>query len=244
MRNGIIKGQEQEAPGRSGEQRLQALVRHLVRAEAESRQRLARQVHDTVAQSLSLASLRLGRVVKQLDAAGLPREAQTLGEVRALLGQAVEECRHIMADFAPLLLPELGFRDALLELGRQLEGDGRVRISVEASGTEGALTSDLRGLLFHSVRELVQNAIRHGVPRAITVSVRWGVSEVVIAVADDGRGFAAPYRPGGIWSGPGFGLFCIEQCLAGVGGRMTVDSTPGGGAVMTLVVPVAACAGA
>jgi signal transduction histidine kinase len=245
MKNTLSNGVDAvrpEAPDPCDASRLRALVRHRVRQEAEGRQRLARHVHDQVAQALSLASLRLGRVAAQLDAAGSAAAAQVVGEVRALLGQTVEECRRTMAEGGALLLVGLDLFAGLQELARHLGGDGRVRIRVTSEGTEGASSAEVRGWLVQAVRELVENALQHGAPETIAVAVRWDVSEVTLAVMDDGRGFAAPYRPGDISAG--FGLFCIEQCLAGLDGHMAVASRPGRGAVVTLHLPRAACAGA
>lgn len=231
---------EQHGSTRRHQQRLQELANHLVNAAEEERWRISRYLHDSIAQDLSLANLRLGPLVNRLQEANLGDEAVKLAAVRALLVQAMEECRLAMAELAPPLLYELGVMPALQELARRMQDAQAVRIVVQGIGTECVLGSALRGLLFESARELVRNAIRHAAPSLITVSLQWGAREVRLSVVDDGRGFPTDGGGGGGASASGFGLFGIRQRVEGVGGRLDVASTRGAGATVTLHVPVPA----
>ncbi len=223
---------------------LQEWAEQLVNEAEQERCRIARYLHDTVAQDLSLANMRLGPLVKCLGEVSRPDEAAKLGQVRDLLVQAMEECRLAMADLAPPLLYELGLMPALCDLGRRLENKHAVRIVVTSEGEACLVRPALRGLLFQAVRELLLNAIRHAQPRVVKVTATWCGREMRVAVADDGCGFAVAHHGGGEKSPACLGLFGIRQRLEGVGGRMEITSVPGGGATVMLYVPVSEQAGA
>ncbi len=219
-------------------QRLRELAERLVVTEEGERWRISRYIHDTILQSLSLSIIRLGAMEKPLTEASLNEEADRLRQVRALLVQACDECRAVMADLTPALLYELGLSPALNDLAEQLKAKHGTRMIVEDDGQETPMSHPLRGLLFESVRELVMNALKHAGPCEIRVTVSRSKDDLVICVTDNGKGFDTASAARQSDRKGGFGLFNIRQRVEGLGGRLEIESAPGKGTRATIKIPM------
>ncbi|MDD5704588.1 MAG: PAS domain S-box protein [Kiritimatiellae bacterium] len=226
-----------EAEALRYQQRLRALAERLATAEEEERWRISRYIHDTIVQELSLSNIRLGAMEQSLVDARLDGEADRLRQVRKLLEHANDECRMVMANLTPALLYELGLMPALNDLARRLTAKHGVRIRVEFDGQEHTMSNPLRGMLFESSRELIMNALKHAGPCEIRVSLKSGDEGLQMLVADTGRGFdqTVGSKPAGHQGG--FGLFSIRQRLEGLGGHLSITSTPGQGTTATISMP-------
>jgi len=234
----ITNRREMEKDALRYQQRLRELTERLAGAEEEDRWRISRYIHDTIIQNLSLSSIRLGSIAKPLVDSDLTEEAEKVRQVRVLLDQATDECRMVMSDLTPALLYELGLIPALNDLAHQLEVKHGARMLVEHDGLEVSLQPALRGLVFQSVRELVMNALKHAGPCEIRVDVSHGTRDLVVRVADDGKGFDPVAAAARSHEHGGFGLFNIRQRLEGLGGRIEIESAVGKGTRATIVVPV------
>ena len=227
-----------EAEARRYQQRLRDLAERLAVSEEQDRWRISRYIHDTVIQNLSLSNIRMGSMVKPLRDANLQAEAAKLDQVRGLLGQAMDECRSVMSDLTPALLYELGMIPALQDLAQKLEAKHGARIIVKSDGREIAVSHTLRGMLFESVRELIINALKHAGPCEIRVTVSAGPGELVLCVADNGKGVSAAAAGAPANRKGGFGLLNIRQRVEGLGGHLEIASAPGKGTTATIRIPV------
>ncbi|MBN1672870.1 MAG: PAS domain S-box protein [Kiritimatiellae bacterium] len=218
--------------------RLRELADRLSALEETERRRVSTHIHDTVVQSLSLASTRLGGLRDAVAAAGLSGACAGISGVRALLDDGLRECRRLMADLTPPLLYELGLGPALSEFAERMQRLHGTRIVVEEGGESGAMDNPLRGLLFQAARELVTNAVKHAGPCEIRVAVRNQPGQIRVQVEDNGRGFdprtvdATDNAASG-----GFGLFNVRERLERLGGRLEIRSAPGEGTCAVVTVP-------
>ena len=234
----ITRRKEMEAEARRYQQRLRELAERLTVAEEQDRWRISRYIHDTVIQNLSLSSIHLGALARPQAGPQVNDENQRLQQARTLIEQAIEECRMVMSDLTPALLYELGLIPALNDFARHAGAQYGARVIVDDDGQELPLSHPLRGLLFECVRELVMNALKHAGPCEIRVRASFRAPEVVLCVADNGRGFDVrqaenpPSRHGG------FGLFSIRQRVEGLGGRLDLESMPGRGTTARITMPL------
>lgn len=217
---------------------LRALSLKLASTEEEERIRVARMVHDSFIQTLSLANIQLGSVAQGLGASRRPREAAQIRSTRELIKDAITQGRNLVSDLAPPMLYELGLVPALEDMATRLSHSHQTRISVESTGEPPVLDPALRGLLFQSTRELVINALKHAQSSSITIALRTDVAGLHIGVEDQGIGFQksppeVPVRP----ASGGFGLFHIRQRIEGLGGRLEIISQPGQGSRVILHIP-------
>lgn len=219
--------------------RLRSLANKLVTTEEQGRRQLARQIHDTIIQNLSLSTIKLGSVAQAVGKTALADELARLKTVRELIDEAITQCRQLMADLTPTMLYELGLEPALDDLIRKIQRQHGVEVRLTNNGTSKHLPGAMRGLLFQSTRELIINALKHAGPCQIEVITRCQGDQIHIRVADNGAGFD-PAKPQQQTEGiqGGFGLFHIRERVEGLGGQLNIHSELGQGTVATITAPL------
>ena len=215
--------------------RLRHLTAELVQAEQRERRRLSDILHDDLQQVLVGAKFVAERLWVAHPADASTADARRLIE---LMGEALRKTRSLCSELSTPVLYEIGFVPALRQLAGQLRERYGFEVTIEAECMPEIRQEDLRAQLFHSVRELLFNAVKHSGTKA--ACVRGGVSggTVELSVVDAGQGFdngsslpdAAPES--------GCGLFSIRERIGALGGSLTVDSAPGRGTRVTIRVPV------
>jgi PAS domain S-box-containing protein len=216
-------------------ERLRSLASQLALAEERERRRIATALHDEVGQALALARLKLGEL-----AGASPRQEFTalVQTVYEMVAQILQRTRSLTFELSPPVLYELSFEDALGWLVEQFQKQHPICWEFLADHLPDRLPDDVRVTLFHAVRELLFNVVKHAHAGIVTVVVECDPGEVRIRVEDDGVGFAADE----LWSNPramdGFGLFSVRERLESLGGRLEIDSRGGGGTRATLAAPL------
>jgi PAS domain S-box-containing protein len=215
---------------------LRSLTTELVVTEARERRALASELHDTVAQTLAVAKMRL----KSMRAGG-GSEGKSAEEVKGivtLIEQANRETRSLMSDFSLPLLYEDGLEAALRALARRMEELHSLAVDVVDDGNPKPLSEDYRIVVFRAVQELLTNAVKHAKATRVTVSLRREKRTARIEVKDDGVGFLASEVRSGSAKGERYGLFSIQERMQHLGGRFEVVSRPGEGVRAVLVTPL------
>ena len=214
--------------------RAEAAVREL--AVIEERDRLARELHDTLTQSLSSISLQLG-VASDLMQVSLPQALSHLESARALTGDVLEEARRSIWDLQPLALESLSLTQAVCNEVARSSLNG-VRVSVEIAGeAPRAFDRHNEQTALRVVQEALCNIGRHARAENALVRLSFGSSALHLEISDDGDGFPpstlrrAP-RPGG-----GFGLIAMRERARLTGGTIEVRSTPRQGTEIRVQVP-------
>jgi signal transduction histidine kinase len=217
------------------QERLRGLGMELTISEERERRRIATELHDNAAQSLSLARLRLAAAVKGV---GDDAASSQLEDVSQLLKDSLQQIRELVLDLSSPALEEIGLAAATSEW---LEDHLRHRHGLQTSFTNRCgdfkLEDDVLSVLFRNTRELLTNVVKHA--RATRVSVRFDCIDDVlrITVADDGRGFAASGTERKPNDKGGFGLFSIRERMADLGGGLEIESVPGMGCTARLTLP-------
>src|SRR5215204_6504495 len=197
----------------------------------EERNRLARELHDSVTQQLFgvvLAAESAGELLERGDAAG-----EQLARVQALARGAMEELRSVVFELRPASLEAEGLGQVLrkhVEVLRHVSGrEIELRVA-----SPPALSAAAAGQVFRIAQEALQNALRHAGAERIEVRLENGGGRLALSVADDGRGFDV-LAPG--VRGRRLGLTSMAERAAELGGRLTIESRPGEGTTVRLEVP-------
>ncbi|MGH9111695.1 MAG: sensor histidine kinase [Acidimicrobiales bacterium] len=198
------------------------------------RERLAREIHDALAQGFT-------SIVMLLEAADAKLPAGS-AEVRAPLDQALQTARDSLAEARRIvwaLGPEASEPGALVtsleRLAERTTAAGGAGVEVVVTGDPVRLDAGRELVLLRTAQEAVGNARRHADASRITVTVSWLGDQVILDVADDGRGFDPDRLPPGGDQG-GFGLPNLARRARDAGGQLTVDSTPGRGTTISLTL--------
>jgi signal transduction histidine kinase len=217
------------------EERLRGLMYELATLEERERRELAEELHDYLAQLLTLARMKMKQAGQQVYRS-VSECARFIVETDELLQTSVGYVRTLMAELYPPKLHELGLPAALRWLGEQMPRHG-LTVEVSTTGELPSMPEETVLLLYQSVRELLMNIVKHaGVSRAC-VSLDVHSKCLVIRVLDSGRGFE-PSRMGPSTSGQRFGLASVKDRITTIGGTFTLDSRMGKGTTITLTVPV------
>jgi signal transduction histidine kinase len=205
-------------------------------AREDERRRLARDLHDGPAQTLAAALFGVDLAVGALDRAPATARDELLAS-RALVRDALDDVRALMAGLRPRLLEQRGVVVALNGLASMPPLWGtEVTIEAQGIGPGERLPADVELGLFRITQEAVSNARRHGTASHVRVSlaVRPGLAELL--VVDDGRGFL--WEPEFGWSSRGEGLPGMRERTELLGGTLRVESAPGAGTRIAVTLPL------
>jgi signal transduction histidine kinase len=199
----------------------------------EERQRLARELHDSVTQSLYGATMYTEAAARLLKAGDIARAAETLGEARETALEALREMRLLIFELRPSSLEEEGLIAALQARISAVETRVGVRTEFEADEI-GRLPARVEVGLYRIAQEALNNALQHSMAGRITVRMRSEADCVILEVSDDGRGFDRASRTGR----GGLGLQGMKERAEEMGGVLCVRSRPGEGTAVKVEVPV------
>ena len=218
---------------RRAEEAIRELAAKLSVAEDAERQRLAQDIHDTLGQNLSALKMNLQAAAKR---AGEGRGGW-LSEPLAEIEKLIEQTRTMTFDLYPPLLHDLGLVSALQRHAEQFSRRTHIQVSVDEAGTRRELTAAARHYVFRAVKELINNAAKHGPATEIIVGVHWREGGVRVVVDDDGHGFDASeaLKPE---SRRGLGLAWIQERARYLGGDMIVESASESGSRVIVDVAV------
>ncbi|WP_136709684.1 sensor histidine kinase [Agromyces sp. H66] len=214
------------------------------------RERLAREIHDTLAQSLTglvLLAQRAGREIGATDAAGptgaagstdaagptdapgsAPRAAETVALIEQTAREALGEARALVAVNAPVRV-ESDLPDALTRLAERFTRETGVGVSTDVGDVR--LARDVEVVLLRCAQEALANVRKHAHATSAVVRVVALDDVVELTVTDDGVGIA------GASESSGFGVSGMRERLALVGGRLSLEPAEGGGSVLRATVP-------
>lgn len=216
-------------------ERMRQLAAQVIRASDEERARIARELHDSTAQTIAAVKLELTALqnARQQD----PALHDRLQAILELAGMALEEVRTLAHTVHPRVLDDLGLPSALQWVARRMgEHEGfDIDVVVPPRGEEPRLAHEEAAVLYRIAQEALRNAARHAGANAVRVTLAARDGGAELTVADDGEGFdpaEAERRR------PGMGLFTMRERIALVDGRLTIDSAPGKGTRVVAWAPI------
>jgi two-component system, NarL family, sensor histidine kinase LiaS len=209
---------------------LEALIRtRQVLATLEARNRFARDLHDSVKQQVFATSLQVDTARTLLKDGA---EADTyLARANEILEGAQKELDVLIHEMRPAALEEKGLADALRDYAAGWSRGSGVPVEVRVQG-EREVSLEVEQALFRVAQEALANVAKHSGAGHAGVDLIYGEDAVRLRITDDGRGFDPAEA-----SGEGFGLQSMSDRLAGIGGRVDIESAPGEGTTVTCVCP-------
>jgi signal transduction histidine kinase len=201
------------------------------KAALEERERLARELHDSVTQSLYGASLYAEAAGRALADGEVEPAVGNLHDLRETLQEALGEMRLLLFELRPPLLEEHGLAGALRSRLNAVEARAGLVTDFEGEASP-RLPVEIEQELFRIAQEALNNVLKHG--HATRASVRLDVSDehIALEIADNGLGFEPSLGGGG-----GFGLASMRQRAERLGGSLRIDSAPGAGTRLCVEVP-------
>jgi PAS domain S-box-containing protein len=221
---------------KTAEDELRSLSSRLRNTQDEERRRIARELHDGVAQCLFgisafLATLRTSVKVPS-------PEADTLAEVAHHCDEGLKQVRLLSYVLHPPMLDEVGLTSALKWFADGLERRSNIRIEFEAEDEMERLPIGVERDLFRIVQEALSNVVRHSGSQKAVIRLIRQQEQIVLQIQDFGRGMPTGYEPGDHrQQGGGLGIVGMRERLRYVNGRLEIQTGPQG-TTLTAIVPL------
>jgi signal transduction histidine kinase len=197
----------------------------------DERARMAREIHDTIAQGLT-------GIITQLEAAGqVPQQRQRhLDAAASLARQSLSEARRSVRNLQPEPLDGVPLRDALADVAHHWSDLHALPATVTTTGTPRPMHPEIEGTLLRTAQEALANVAKHASATRVGLTLSYMEDQVTLDVRDDGAGFDPSAAPP--VEGPGgFGLRAMRQRLDRVAGRLEIESEAGAGTAICATVP-------
>jgi PAS domain S-box-containing protein len=206
--------------------RLQLLSRRLVESQETERRHIARELHDEVGQSLTVAEMNLQAVLNSPTASRLKEH---LNESLQAVGRVLGQVRDISLSLRPSMLDDLGLEPALRWYTRQQAGLTGLQAAFEADTLKDRLDPVIETACFRVAQEALTNVSRHADARSLTVTLRQEDDRLHLVVRDDGVGFDVGAQRQQAVQGASLGLLSMEERATLVEGTLELRSAPGQG---------------
>ena len=211
------------------------LIKRQLEQEAALRERtrIARDLHDTLAQGFAGITFALEGIAARLENSQHPVRGQ-IDTVLKLVRQSTSEARRSLMNLRPEPLGQLSLGEALESAARTMAGDGQVRIVAEIEKQANGWTPATENDLYRIGVEAIGNALRHAHATLLTIRLRDADSATVLSIVDNGCGFdlyTAANKSGH------FGLLGMRERARQTGGELVITTNPGAGTAVTIRIP-------
>lgn len=210
---------------------LRSLTEQLHRVREDERTRVSREVHDELGQALTAMKLEIAAALKTLDSSKASDSNSTrtvLLSMAALSDSTLDAVERIISELRPVLLDTLGLGAA----AEWLVGQFAHRSGIDATCTcadEGDLSPETATALFRVLQEALTNVARHANATVVRVVLRRELGDVILTVADNGRGIS----PSAMSDAKAFGLRGMRERLRALGGELSFTPASSGGTLLT-----------
>ncbi len=210
----------------------------LLSVQEDERQRIARELHDSVGQSLAAIKFKLENTLDQVRHTEPEMSIESLEELVPLLQQLSDEVRRIHTDLRPSLLDDLGIVLTISWFCREFENlyfDIRVEKAIHIEEEE--VPDPLKIVIFRVLQEALNNVAKHSKAKLVHVSLKGTSEKIELSVKDEGQGFDLKVQQSERGSGVGFGLTNMKERTELSGGSFSVESSRGKGTTVLACWP-------
>lgn len=209
---------------------LRRVSAELTMTEERERRKLAQDLHDDLSQLLAVIKIKLASI----DAGS---QAGEIARIVALVDQADQAARNISQQLSPPVLQTMGLMPALEWLADEIGRIYGLVVHVDPVGCDRQMSDEVQAVLYRSARELLINVAKHAGIGEASLTCLCDRKSLTLVVSDAGRGFDPAEHLGELADPHHFGLRSVRERIANIGGSMEVDSSPGNGATIAVVMP-------
>ncbi|WP_415519118.1 MAG: sensor histidine kinase [Desulfovibrio aminophilus] len=218
------------------EEQMRALSRELIKAQENERQRIARELHDHLAQDLSLVKTGLERIWTAQPPA--ENNAPQAAEVTERLGAAIAAIRDLAYGLLPPGLTELGLVDTVLRHCEEFSQRNGIAVDVFADGLEGVgMDFDTQINVYRLIQEALSNTRKHAAASAVRIRLLASYPNLILRIEDDGRGADLEKCLAKAGREKRMGLWSMRERARLLGGKITFRTKPGAGMRILVEVP-------
>ena len=207
----------------------------------EERNRMAREIHDTLAQGFSGIILQL-EAAEQALASDLPGLQRHLNQARNLARKSLAEARRSVWNLRPQALEQKPLADAIQQEADKFSQSAKVKVKINILGEKRDLSPEIESGILRIFQESMTNVRKHAQATEVEVNLTFNDSTAELSVRDNGVGFEPKVAGGegeGKKKGDTFGLISMRERARGLGGTFEVQSQRGEGTLVKIVIPAA-----
>jgi signal transduction histidine kinase len=194
---------------------------------------ISQEIHDNIGQILSLIRLNIS-TIRPYDTAMAERKINTSKE---LLDKAIEDLRDLSKRLNTEYVSQQSLSDSLNFQLSLIQKTGLYTTALELHGTEREMEPEKKLIVFRIAQEVFNNIIKHARAKQILVTMMYLSGELLLKIEDDGIGFEVTSHDGKVASRSGIGTHNMYYRASLIGGRFTLQSSPGKGTVAQLTLP-------
>jgi PAS domain S-box-containing protein len=233
LHNTLYKHKKAEETIKIHEQQLRTLMSKLAIVEEQERRRISEHIHDNIGQNLATSKIILDRLQEYI-----PDAPNGLKEARELIGQAINLTRSLTFELCPPILYELGLITTVEWLVEKVQERHGIKIEFKSDGNDKELKEEISVLLFRTIRELLNNIIKHSGASKAKISIHPYENSIEINVDDDGIGFDISEIDSYLIKGERFGILSIRERIKYLNGVFEIKSNPHEGTRVKIIVPL------
>jgi two-component system sensor histidine kinase DegS len=220
------------------EETLRFYVKQVTIAQEEERKRIARELHDETAQSISTLYNDIDNIL--MTHGELPAEvSEQLEQLEVKLDKILEEVRRFSHEMRPGLLDQFGLVPSLEHLIEEFGKSENIECHLEITGNEQRQSPGTEVVLYRIVQEALHNIRKHAEATEVTVSVEYDSDKLTLGISDNGRGFEVPLVLSSLSRKGKLGLIGMEERTGLVNGELQVESRRGHGTSIIVRIPTA-----
>ena len=202
-------------------------------AVTEERNRLAREIHDTLAQAFAGIVLHSEALETSFGVRGL-RSKKSLSHIQRLARSGLDEARRSVQALRPKALDGNTLPQALEQAARRLSEDAKLPCDFKQRGKALMLSAEVQNELFRIAQEAMTNVSKHARARSVGIALEFKANQAILTVQDDGVGIAGNKSRK---RKHGYGLTTMYERAQRIGGRLEIDNPPNGGTAIRVLVP-------
>jgi two-component system sensor histidine kinase DegS len=215
----------------------QLLGLKIILAQEEERKRIAREIHDGMAQTMANIVLRTEIAERMLVKEEYVAVKEELVDLKAQMRGGLEEVRKMIFNLRPMALDDLGLVPTLRKFVQDFEEKAKIRTTFDVKGRETRLPSGMEVAIFRLVQEAFSNVLKHSQATFVAVEASFLKDEVKLLIVDNGVGFNVEQMETQLVSENHFGLLGMRERLELLEGRMELQSERDSGTKITMYIP-------
>ncbi|MFC0212917.1 sensor histidine kinase [Paenibacillus chartarius] len=216
----------------------QLLGLKIILAQEEERKRIAREIHDGMAQTMANVVLRTEIAERMLAKEEFQAVKEELVDLKGQVRGGLEEVRKMIFNLRPMALDDLGLVPTLRKFVQDFEEKTKIRTRFEFKGRETRLPSGMEVAVFRLVQEAFSNVVKHAKASFVSLETTFGQDEVRLYIVDNGVGFNLERMVPKLAEENHFGLIGMKERLELLEGRMEIESEKDSGTKITMYLPI------
>lgn len=214
---------------------LESYITQITKAQEEERRRIARDLHDEMAQSLAVLSIRIQGIVRNSKA--LPvKTVEHLNQLQNEINIILDSVRNFIHELRPEVLDQLGLIPAIEFLSEELNNKENIDARIEIIGDQQRLSSEIEVTLFRIAQEAIRNIKKHSEATEVNIRIEFNPKTVVLCIMDNGKGFEPPKTLSRFADSGKLGLIGMMERARLLNGSFLVKTGEGKGTAITVEI--------